>query len=213
MSPTSISITYNGRTYRRYPDSENAADRRYYKPSGADRKHGVQALHQEVWKDAHGVDAIPEGFHVHHADHDTENNAPDNLVLIQASAHATHHMTTPERQEMSREAIKVAQEAARAWHSSPEGVAWHSEHGRQQWEKREPRRGTCDQCGEPFDTLAISPVRFCSNRCKSAWRRESGLDDEDRTCPVCGQMFRVNRYSQSRSCSRRCAWVLRRSGD
>lgn len=209
---TSTTIQYNGVTFRRYPDSERSSDRAYYRPHVADRQRGVQSLHQEIWKDANGVDSIPEGFHVHHADHDTENNDPTNLVLIHGSEHASHHANDPARHEAQQRAIQAAIAAAPEWHRSEEGQQWHAEHAKEQWDKRQPDQRTCEQCGEQYETITIQKeTRFCSNACKSANRRESGVDDEDRTCEACSSTFRVNRYSKSRSCSRRCAWALRRA--
>lgn len=210
---SSISITYNGHTFRRYPDSQNSSDRAYYKPSGADRKKGIQALHQEVWKEANGVGTIPKGFHVHHLDHDTENNDPANLVLLEGYAHRQHHGYTEENRAKLAAAQAAAVEAAKAWHSSPEGLAWHAEHARESIVARPVLDLTCEQCGGPNVTQGNGRDRFCSNRCKAAWRRESGVDDEDRTCAACQQTFRINRYSRARTCSRKCAWVLRRAGD
>ena len=204
-------ITFNGVRFRRYPDSPHQADRRYYKPGQADRMRGVQALHQEVWKQANGVDAIPEGFHVHHDDHDVDNNDPSNLVLVSNSDHQRHHSNQPDRIEWSKKAIKIAQEAAKAWHASEEGRAWHSQHALTSIQARPVLDLVCDQCGGPNPTQGNGRDRFCSNKCKSAWRRDAGVDDETRTCLACGDEFTVNKYQKSKCCSKKCAWVIRRA--
>lgn len=207
---TAQTIVFNGITFRRYPDSQTAADRRYYKPSGADRKRGVGALHQEVWKAANGRD-IPAGHHVHHADHDADNNDPSNLVLITASDHASHHGQDPARRPAQLRAMGIAQEAAKEWHGTDEGLAWHSEHAREIWANKALEDKVCEHCGETYSVRTIGKASYCSNRCKSAARRESGVDDETRQCAICGERYTCNRYSKGRTCSRKCRVALRAS--
>jgi endogenous inhibitor of DNA gyrase (YacG/DUF329 family) len=67
----------------------------------------------------------------------------------------------------------------------------------------------CVQCGTEYEVTPTGTSRFCSNKCKSAWRRASGLDDEDRKCPICKKIFRVNKYSNTKTCSRSCGDYLR----
>ena len=43
---------------------------------------------------------------------------------------------------------------------------------------REPIQKVCEHCGNTFQTKCRKEVRFCSNRCKTTARRESGVDDE-----------------------------------
>jgi hypothetical protein len=50
-----------------------------------------------------------------------------------------------------------------------------------------------------------STSRFCSNKCKSRWRRRSGLDDVERICEYCGKAFKVNKYKPTKYCSSLCA--------
>ena len=40
----------------------------------------TKSLHREVWEHHYGD--IPKGWHVHHRDHNWQNNQIDNLVLI-----------------------------------------------------------------------------------------------------------------------------------
>ena len=200
-------VVFNGIKFRRYPDAKGASDRRYYVPGIADRQRGVGRLHEEVWKAANGRD-IPDGHHIHHADGDYLNNAPANLVCITADEHREHH--AGERRGVIRldqlEHLESIRPLAAQWHGSEEGRAWHSEHGVRTWEKREPYERSCDQCGGSYDTRSKHGFeRFCSNRCKSAWRRASGVDDEDRSCEFCGGVFRVNKYESTRYCGRSCS--------
>lgn len=45
--------------------------------------------HRHVWESANGP--IPDGFHVHHRNHDRSDNRPENLELLDGRAHNRHH--------------------------------------------------------------------------------------------------------------------------
>lgn len=51
--------------------------------------------HRLVWDEVHGP--IPDGFVVHHKDHDKHNNDISNLELMTYTAHARHHNQKYER--------------------------------------------------------------------------------------------------------------------
>lgn len=207
---TSETVVFNGVKFYRYPDSSRASDRMYFRPGIADRQRGVQALHQEVWRDANGGAPIPPGFHVHHKDRDPLNNDPSNLVLISEADHHAEHREEKVARGRANPPSPAAHEAAAAWHRSEEGRAWHREHGARTWEGREAENRVCAQCNAVFQTLdRKKATRFCSNKCKAAARRASGVDDERRACVVCGAEFTVNRYSKVRTCSRKCGAASR----
>jgi hypothetical protein len=86
---------------------------KYYRPSGADCKRGVESLHREIWKYYRGE--IPDGYHVHHMDGDTDNNAITNLSLIEGWDHLSMH--GKRKTTMPAECL----EAAKKWHRSEEG--------------------------------------------------------------------------------------------
>lgn len=78
--------------------------RRYYRlPDGhwtSPQPQPTIQLQRAVWKDAHGP--IPEGYHIHHIDHDPGNNDIENLVAVLASAHqARYHQEQRPRGENS----------------------------------------------------------------------------------------------------------------
>lgn len=201
--PRVESVEFNGITFRRYPDAKQRSDRVYFVPGGSYRKRGVGRLHEEVWKSAHGP--IPDGCHIHHIDGDPGNNAVSNLECLTPGEHLREHWT-PERAERQREHLDAIRHLAAEWHGSPEGRAWHSEHAARSILSVEPVEHTCEQCGAGYVTRPKSINRFCSNACKSAWRRKSGVDDVDRECVVCEATFRVNKYSHAKTCSRACGW-------
>lgn len=199
-------VVYRGVKFRRYPHAKGEAERRYFVPGIADRQRGVKRLHEEVYIAHHGP--IPDGHEVHHADHDPLNNDPGNLVAITVEQHRAEHAADA-RERGSAPAwlahLDDIRPLSAAWHSSPEGLAWHREHGSASWANREPDERVCGRCGAAYDSRSRKgDEQFCSNRCRSAARRASGVDDEARTCAQCGAEFTVNRYSKTQTCSRSC---------
>ena len=188
-------VYWRGIPFHRDPESEKRSERVYFT---ANRLR----LHQALWADENGP--IPPGFHIHHVDGDATNNDPENLEALPAAEHMALHPRT----DYDLEHLERIRSQAAAWHSTPEGIAWHREHGRKTWESREPVERTCDQCGGKYVTRKAAGARFCSNACKAAWRRATGIDDEDRECAICGSSFSVNKYSSARACSRKCAGRL-----
>lgn len=200
------SVRFKGITFRRYPESPNWAERCYFVPGIADRQNGWLRLHEEIWRHANGGAVIPDGHEVHHVDFEPTNNDPSNLVCIPRAEHKDLHRERGRQRGRERGWPTAALAAAAAWHGSEEGRAWHSGHGAASWNGAEYRTSACEQCGAAFETRHRADTeRFCSNNCKSAWRRASGIDDVDRTCGWCGEAFRVNRYAKSKCCSRQCA--------
>lgn len=208
--PTVDVVVFRGITFRRYPDSPNLAHRTYFSPGIADRQRGVEDLHREIWKATHGP--IPPGNHIHHADTDQLNNDVGNLVSLTPDEHKAIHPTLPGYFTAARsDHLDAIRPQAAEWHGTDEGREWHRQHALDGWADREPEERICARCGDPFLTRDPRPsARFCSNACKAAARRASGVDDVDRVCAACGTTFQVNRYKPTTVCSRRCAWSLRK---
>ena len=163
-------------------------------------------LHRYVYEKENG--AIPDGYHVHHIDHDKGNNEPDNLALMTGSQHLKLHgeeITDEQREWRRNNVITKAVPAAKAWQGTEAGRAWHKKHYENMKDALYARKQrTCKQCGATFSGTLSDKNCFCSNACKSAWRRAAGLDEEQRVCAVCGKLFTVNRYSKTKCCSRSC---------
>lgn len=168
-------------------------------------------IHRYVWEYYNGK--IPDGYHVHHIDGDKSNNDISNLRLLTVSDHIKLHMSDlPEekKERMRKNLAEKAQPRAIEWHGSKDGIEWHKKHYDDMKEKLYKKREyVCEQCGKKFEAHKNKTTRFCSNACKSAWRRASGIDDVTRTCPVCGNDFKANKYSKIRFCSRHCMMVHR----
>lgn len=129
-------------------------------------------LHRAVWEYHNGE--IPKGYHVHHKDGDTGNNEIENLTLMEGYKHLSEHMSTPERRAESAACIGAAREAARVWHGSEEGAAFHARLGRENWEKRKLQTYSCSYCGEVFQTKFVYPKdtnHFCHPNCRASYRR------------------------------------------
>lgn len=192
-------VTFEGKTYYRYPDSPRRTLRVYFLPYG-----GGKRLHIAVWE-SHNGRRVPRGYHVHHKDENPLNNDPLNLEVVTPKEHARrHHAAMSER---GRRMIGNAIAAAPSWHRSKEGRKWHKEHAFKTSNAREKKDYVCRHCCRPFKALPFGTVAFCRNACRTAFRKASGVDDVDRVCH-CGAGFRVNKYSKAVSCSPRCRTIL-----
>lgn len=76
----------------------------------------VVSLHRYTWEKHNGP--IPDGYHVHHLDHDSANNAIENLELISVSDHGRMHIQHRiENGTLDIESsLAKAREAAKEWH-------------------------------------------------------------------------------------------------
>jgi hypothetical protein len=204
MPEPPVAVEYRGVVYKRNPQSQQRAHRVYYT---APWKSGRDSLHRDIWRD-HNRREIPDGWHIHHIDHDPFNNDPGNLRAVSPVEHARQH---PDRMSGAPlDHLEKIRPLAAAWHRSPEGLDWHREHGAQTWEDREPvGQRTCESCGLTFDAW-FERARYCSRACINRAREHKYL--ETATCPVCGGDFNRDRYhkDRARTCSRKCGAQLRK---
>ena len=202
-------VRWGGVNYRRYPESAFDSDRTYFRAGPGDVEKGRGYLHRDVWTYHNGP--IPPGYHVHHIDGDPSNDDISNLAAVSPAEHSREHPFTAERLVAQRAHLDRIRPSAAAWHQSEEGRAYHRAHPVGFVALGQPRADyLCDHCGTAFTAQKQPGNHFCSNKCKSAWRRKSGLDDVEKVCPGCGNTFRTNRYKASSTCSRKCAWVAPR---
>lgn len=184
----------------------------YYLSSNKTDAGKRERLHVCVWRFFNGN--VPEGYHVHHADGNKMHNDIENLSLMQEGKHLSLHGNRRwerEPEKMLENLIKNAIPASKAWHASEEGRKWHSEHASQIMQNMEKKEYVCKNCGKKFYTLPVGgEKKYCSNACKSAARRKSGVDAERRICAVCGKEFYVDKYIRTKTCSRQCGNILRR---
>lgn len=159
--------------------------------------------HTWVWINSKGD--IPKGHHIHHIDGDKSNNCIENLECLVVKEHVGKHLTE-ERKRKKQELCEIIRPLTKKWHASKEGIEWHSKHALEQcFGKWEPKQYPCQQCSNKYFTSKRSPSRFCSNTCKSKWRRKSKIDDIEKICDQCSKIFNCNKYAKSRFCSIKCA--------
>lgn len=162
--------------------------------------------HRWVWTCSHG--AIPKGHHIHHIDGNKSNNCISNLEILQSREHLSRHMT-PERREAAAMWASKIRPLTKEWHRSLEGKEWHRMHAYRSLPtvigKIYPM--SCQNCSKHFNGKKKGQT-FCSNACKSSFRRNSGVDNVNRNCENCQTSYRVNRYAKRRFCSRVCSNTL-----
>jgi hypothetical protein len=169
--------------------------------------------HQWVWINNHGKP--PKGTHIHHRDENKSNNCIENLELIHGKKHIKHHMNKrmldPNNKKKAQQHCENIRGLTKQWHQSEEGKAWHKFHAiRTKFGNGEYYKYKCQECENEYESKLIAEGRtkFCSNACKSKWRRKEKLDDVDKICPICKNIYRSNKYSKVKTCSRICGRQL-----
>lgn len=195
---------FNGITFTR--DDKTG----YYLSTKIVKDDKRQRLHAYVWEYYNGD--IAEGYEVHHKDEDKSNNQISNFIILlglkHRKLHIDEHLKDDNWLAQAREnMIKNVIPKAKEWHKSEKGSEWHKKHYEKCKDKLyEKKEYKCKNCEKPFMSIREG---FCSNNCKSMWRRKQGLDDESRTCIICGKQFTVNKYSKTQSCSFKCRGEVR----
>lgn len=178
----------------------------YYLKTTKPRKR----LHIYVWEYHNGC-TVPKGYEIHHKDLDKDNNDISNLICIPSKEHKKIHseiLTDIQREARRQNLNQNARPKAIEWHKSEAGKEWHREQYKEtlgKYEKVKIKK-ICEECGGEYEVnnSHANTSRFCSNKCKSRWRRQSGLDDVERVCEHCGKVFKTNKYKPTKYCSSLC---------
>lgn len=194
-------IVYNGIIYRKHPHQKY-----FYCAESLKRTKALfsRSLHRQMWFDKHGE--IPVGYHVHHVDGNAFNNTIENFELIESKWHLTYHAKEKVARdpELYRRNLDKAREFAKAWHGSPEGIAWHTQNAiNTGFGKFDYGKGNCLSCNKEF-TKKSYQSKYCSNACKSAFRRKNNPDKAPFNCLACGKEYITLKYLPARYCSSQC---------
>lgn len=159
-------------------------------------------LHIYVWERENGT--IPKGYQIHHIDHNKDNNSIENLEMLTSKEHTQRHIeerTDEQREQAKENVVKYAMPKAKEWHTSESGKEWHLSHYEKMKDKLHQKADfICECCGKSFTAEITGKNRFCSNNCKSAYRRKSGVDNIEKECKFCGDKFVTNKYSKAIRC-------------
>lgn len=110
------------------------------------------------------------------------------------------------RESRLKNMLEVVIPSAKKWHGTDEGIAWHKNNYKNNYAALHAKHLIiCDQCGKEKE---VEKGRFCSNACKSKWRRDNHLDDVTKSCAICGNDFTSNKYHKSETCSAICRGKL-----
>ena len=151
-------------------------------------------LHRYIYQKYYGE--IPKGYDIHHIDHNKDNNEIENLQLLTSTKHKSIHgkEVTEEQREFYRKNMnEKARPKAIEWHKSPEGREWHKKQYKISLANKERmiKKFICKNCGKEYETINTGSNKFCSNNCKSAYRKKIGIDNKE---------YIVNKYSFRKYC-------------
>ena len=160
-------------------------------------------LHRYIYQKYKGE--IPKGYDIHHIDHNKDNNEIENLELLLPKVHKEKlgHEITEEMRVFYRNNLNYkARPKAIEWHKSKEGREWHKKQYEISLRNHNVVKRThiCQNCGKEYETIENGHNKFCSNNCKSAYRRKTGVDDIERKCIKCGAIFKINKYYTRQKC-------------
>lgn len=129
------------------------------------------SLHRYVWEATNGP--VPDGFVVHHIDHKKHNCALGNLELMGPSEHATMHgLERRDAGAIGTKGLDAAREAAKLWHKSDAGRAWHSSAAKASAPRAVVQfaETRCQHCGKTYEFeckpgRALAKRYACSPKC------------------------------------------------
>ena len=179
------------------------SSKRYYQSGRKDCDE--RSLHRRIWSDANGP--IPDGMVVHHKNGDWRNSEISNLELMPIAEHARMHCLERwggEDAEAFVAGLEKAREAAKAWHSSEDGLAWHRINGKKAWSLKEKQKLVCSVCSQEFEAHPSAGATFCSKSCRQRSSYQNRFT-QSAACQHCGDGFVTSRYRVARFCSRTCS--------
>lgn len=110
-------VSYGGKNYHRYPESERAHLRNYFYRHDKNKESPV-SLHRQVYEDHHGP--IPEGMQIHHKNGDFSDNSVENLECLSPRDHRAKHEPSEETRSKLRASAEKRQPLAKWREENPE---------------------------------------------------------------------------------------------
>lgn len=171
--------------------------------------YGERLLHRAIWSQS--FRAIPNGFYVHHKNHNWQDNRIENLELMSASEHSKRHFRLSQKNAIirakRRAGLEKAREAAREWHGTEVGREWHRRNGIAAMKARLAIlvERKCQVCGKSFKCHKIRPRKWCSERC---YQRQVPKKFVTLKCVICGRAFQGFKYHPRKACSKSCSSVM-----
>lgn len=180
-----------------------------YSTSNEGRRN-AKGLHVAIWEFYSGK-KVPENHQIHHIDSNTLNNDPSNLECLSFKDHLNKGRKL--NKEFYIPHLNKIRHLAKDWHSSEEGIKWHSQHAKSI--VRTERECKCEECGSIFK--AKRKASICSGKCRDAIRGRKSLEKyvKKRVCNFCKKEYitttRSDFYKERKACSYSCASKLRYS--
>lgn len=171
-------------------------------------------MHRYVWEFYNGE--IPKGCEIHHIDKDKANNNITNLAMLPKKEHITEHTITQSKELLDKKRKNIKEKAlpeAIKWHKSEVGRGWHSKHSLEIAKNIKEKEYKCVNCGTVFYKKPYGVNKFCSNKCKAAYRRKIGIDNVEKICVNCGGVFIDNKYNKRKYCSKECSKSVKNNKD
>lgn len=151
-------------------------------------------IHQTVWRYYYG--SIPEGYDIHHRDHNPVNNQLDNLQCLPRAEHMNHHAACKAKIET------VCQWCGNTFLASAKNPGRFCS-DKCRYEAAKEKR-LCQVCGETFFCSPYSSTVTCSQKCASILRRNAVRPTITATCAYCGKSFTAVKTGRNKFCSKTC---------
>lgn len=161
MKTRTVQVEYDGVMWTRYPDSNRRSHRVYYQRHEKWKEPPV-FLHRRIYEDTYGP--IPDGYHIHHKDGNTENNSPENLQALSPSEHSKVTISDILSSEQGKEKMFACRKT-KEWKKKMSDAQ----------KNRKSVMAVCNLCGGTFNTKNHSlTTRWCPECKKMLYSDKNG---------------------------------------
>lgn len=113
-------------------------------------------------------------------------------------------MDKDDLKKIQSENMRLARVKAAEFWRSTDGKSRRKELAKEYLSRHPVKQGSCLNCKKEFHYQSFSVRKYCSNRCKSSFRRKMGLDGVKVKCVICENEISESRYQTRLTCSRKC---------